>query len=1098
VGEGHPDFATALDNLATLYRLVGDYAAAQPLYRQALQIRARTIGEEHPDFAASLSNLGLLCRLMGNYTEAEAFLRQALKVRREALGEEHPDLAASLNNLALLSESMGNYAAAEPLLLRARDILQSSLGPDHPTFASSLNNVAHFYESVGNYAAAEPLYHQALEIRRRALGEEHPDFAASLRCLARLHDATGNYLAAVDLYRRAGDILGSALGEEHPYFVTNLGDLALTYRSMGNYAAAEPLLLEALEKTRRALGEGHPDFATSLSNLGWLYESMGKQAAAEPLLRRALEIRRKALGEMHADFATSLYSVAALCDSRGDYVAAEPLYRQALEIWRNSLGGHHPNIAASLGRRADLYRRMGNYGAAEHLNRQALEIEREIFGEEHHRFACALSTLGILYELTGNYGAAEPLLRQALEISRKTRGETHPDFAVSLTNLGLLCRLMGKYVEAEPLHRQAMEILRTALGAEHPAFANSLVHLAEFYRSMGNYAEAEPLNKQALEIYRKVMGENHLDFAVGLNSLAMVYAATGRENEALALMLHAATIEDKMIGQVFSIASESQRMAYIDSIQRNLDSLLSLISDYLPGNTEAVQAGFDLVLRHKAIGAEALAAQRDAVLGGKYPGLEPALRELTTLRMQIAQKTLAGPGVDGVEVHRNQLAEWTNRRERLEADLARQIPEMNAAMKLRTTDRHAVALALPERTVLVEFVRFAVLDFKAVPCRGEPKWKPARFLAFAMRAGEPDIVHMIDLGEADAIDKMIATFRAGITGEAENHGSQDTQSCETLLTNPNQVVTLRETLFDPLLTALGGHKRVLIAPDGDLSRLPFEVLPARDGGRLIDEYHISYLGTGRDALRFREATSGRPSAPLVLADPDLDLGRKELSAASSGRSQIDLSAPKVKAGLWSGLFARQRVAQASPSAQPVRSATPVGRKSRDLDPRTLHFESLPGTRVEGEQVAEMLGVRPWLGEAALEAPLKACKSPRILHLATHGFFLRDQKRDRNEEPSETIDVPGDEPGRMLGARLENPMLRSGLILAGFNTWCRGEALPPEAEDGLLTAEDVSGLNLLDTDLVVLSACETGLGEVGPGRECSGSAERSRWPERKGW
>jgi len=132
----------------------------------------------------------------------------------------------------------------------------------------------------------------------------------------------------------------------------------------------------------------------------------------------------------------------------------------------------------------------------------------------------------------------------------------------------------------------------------------------------------------------------------------------------------------------------------------------------------------------------------------------------------------------------------------------------------------------------------------------------------------------------------------------------------------------------------------------------------------------------------------------------------------------------------------------------------------------------------------MLGVQPWLGGAALEAPLKACKSPRILHLATHGFFLPDQKRDPNKERGQQLSAfggaSGAETSRMAGPGLENPLLRSGLALAGANTWCRGGSLPPEAEDGILTAEDVSGLNLLDSDLVVLSACETGLGEVRTG------------------
>src|SRR5262249_18136022 len=144
-----------------------------------------------------------------------------------------------------------------------------------------------------------------------------------------------------------------------------------------------------------------------------------------------------------------------------------------------------------------------------------------------------------------------------------------------------------------------------------------------------------------------------------------------------------------------------------------------------------------------------------------------------------------------------------------------------------------------------------------------------------------------------------------------------------------------------------------------------------------------------------------------------------------------------------------------------------------------HFRRLPGTRAEGKRVADLLGVRPWLEADALEGRLKQSRSPRVLHLATHGFFLEDQPHDPNRAPHDPGRV-GDEAtgfGRLSGPLPENPLLRSGLALAGAQTWLDGAPLPSEAEDGLLTAEDVTGLDLLDTQLVVLSACETGLGEV---------------------
>jgi CHAT domain-containing protein/tetratricopeptide (TPR) repeat protein len=400
LGEGHPDYATSLNNLAALYYTLGDYGKALPLYRQALEVRKKALGEQHPDYATSLNNLAALYEAMGEYGQALPLYRRALEITKQALREQHPDYASSLTNLATLYCLMGDYGKALPFYRQALAIQKKALGEQHPAYATSLNNLAALYESLGDYGKALPLYRQALEVRKQALGEEHPDYAQSLDNLATLYCSLGDYGKALPLYRQALEVRKQALGEEHPDYATSLDGLALLCWVMGDYGKALPLLRKALEIRKQALGEEHPDYATSLNTLALLYWEMGDYGKALPLCRQAMEVRKRALGEQHPIYATSLNTLATLYWSMGDYAQAEPFLRQGLDIQRGSLElaaaaqSERQQLAMadqlrgtldaylSLGRRAGqpaerAYRHMMAWKGAVLLRQRRLRLERQ-------------------------------------------------------------------------------------------------------------------------------------------------------------------------------------------------------------------------------------------------------------------------------------------------------------------------------------------------------------------------------------------------------------------------------------------------------------------------------------------------------------------------------------------------------------------------------------------------------------------------------------------------------------------------------------------------------------------------------------------------
>ncbi len=1075
-GQKDARFIAATVTLANLYRMVEDYDRARRLYRWALQLKRQEAAPNQADIAALLNSLGDLFRAMGQFTLAEQHLTEALTIRQHLYPGDQPDLARTLHSLGRLHLSRGNYAEAEAKFNRAHQMRQATLPDDDPALAHSLHDLARLHHAWGKYDQARTRYRDAFRRRLAVWGKTHPEVGQSLRDQARLFHDLGQYEEAERLYTQAVAISRELFGAEHPLYATDLEGLARLYHAWGRYEEAETRYQAARHIRETKLGRESLPFAHSVENLARLRYTLGDYTEARRLQQWAWQIKRQGVGETHPDIAPTLDDLARSWQALGDYERAVSLFKESLALRRESVSATHPDLAATLDDLAVLYQTMGDYRRAEQHYLDALEIRQQTLSATHPDLADSLHNLATLYAAIADYDQAAPLFEQALDIRRQALGAQHPAYAESLFEIGRLAlatdaqqqaisRLAearaiqqnslgathpavartlayladarcagGDYAAAEPLYIRAKEIWQAGGGETHPDFGRGLHHLAALYRAQGRYDAAKSIYHWALQIRRAALGDSHPDVAATLTDLAATYTALGRLDLAQQTMAEAAAIHDRMIGAVFAIGSERQRLGYLRTFSHHLDTLLSLITGHLADSVEARQTAYGTLLRRKALGAEVSLAQREALLSRRYPDLAEKFRALQTLRQQIGQKMLAGPGPEPAAVHQQTLADWTGQREKLEVELARQVEEMDLSRQLAASGWQHIRAALPEGAAVVEWVRFTPFDFKARPAHGEQPGQAARYVAFVLTKTGP--LQMFDLGEADPLDRMIEDFRFTITGDpAERaqrglfYGEDDESD-----TRPDVAIgqPLRAALFDPLSPAIGSHRRLFLAPAGDLNRLPFEILPLADGGRLIDDYRLSYLTVGRDVLRFGTRAGGQATQPVVIADPDFDL---------------EATTPVIERRQASG---RQQ--------------------SKDLRGAGVHFGRLPGTQTEGRQIAEMLEVTPWMAEVALEATLKAASSPRLLHIATHGFFLPDQERDDSDTGG------GGKWGR-LSHGLESPLLRSGLALAGANTWLDHGELPPEAEDGILTAEDVAGLDLRATELVVLSACETGLGVV---------------------
>jgi CHAT domain-containing protein/tetratricopeptide (TPR) repeat protein len=945
-----------------------------------------------------------------------------------------PDLK-SMAEQANKKYSEGNYADSAAIWQKILLIVERHFGPYHPNVALGLNNLAESLRAQGKYAEAEPHFRRALEINEKSLGFDHVDVATSLVNLAGLLRERGDYKAAIPLARRSLVIRVKALGPDHPDTASGLNALAAILDEQGNYEEALRLYRIALAIREKNLGSDHPDVATSLNNLAGVLREQGKYGAAEPLSRRALAIREKSLGSDHPEVATSLNNLAGVLSGQGQHGAAELLHRRALSIREKTFGLDHPEVASSLDNLAGVLRDQGKYGAAEPLSRQALAITEKTLGQDHPDVAVRINNLAGLLSLQGQYSASELLHGRALVIREKTYGADHPEVAVSLNNLAAVLRDQGKYTVAESLQRRVLIINEKTLGVDHPLIATSLNNLAGLLSLQGQYSAAELLHRRALPIREKTYGAEHSQVAISLNNLAGVLRDQGKYIEAESFQRRALAIQIKELGQEhITVAASLGNLAGLLNLQGQYSVEILTLKRSL-----AIESSW-LIRELPLLPDQARSAQLRKLghawettfgLINQYPPASHLALETRLSRQGLLAEIekrqsflLNNPGVDRAMVEKlrgltqelasislsaDRRAALSEQRDKLQAELYRRIPDL----QIQLVTSAEVAKALPADGVLVEFQRYQLFDGRKPK---NQRWGEAHYIALVLK---PDgSISAVPLGPAAAID---AQAHKGLSSSAQ--GQSDAEASWAQLSNQ---------LLKPLLPQLSGSRQWFLSPDGELNRVPFAALPApqETSKPLAQAVQLRLLTTGRELVRLQQsAPSG--SAALVVANPDYE----RVSARGA-------AAPPPDASL---VVAQRRSARVGSSK----------------------WKPLPGSEREGQQVAQLLSSRLISGPTATTTELLRQQGPRVLHIATHGFFVADQ----DSPTTNPLGVVQEKAPQLQALRGEDLQLRSGLVFAGANQ----PDLDPK-DDGYLTAAEAVTLNLKGTELVVLSACSTGQGE----------------------
>lgn len=968
----------------------------------------------------------------GDLKRAIPYFEKARWSIKKDFGVANQNYLTTSSNLAMIYVELGDGRTAEALYLHVDSIYETHTLLSRGDYALNLLDLAALYEQNVQYDKAIPLYHKAIQIRKSMLGAGHFDCAQPLNNLALLYYRQQEPLQAEPLYQEALSIYRNAGHKSDAGYLAVLKNLSVLYEKQREWAKAEPLRVEFTHLCKKKDGEASAAYRSNLSDLAFLYHQMGDHLKAEAIYMDILQVYKGNELEHDPAYAAALTDLAYLHEKSGNMVGVESLYLEAMDTFRKFNATDAPDYGLVLNNLAFLYTKQGQYAKAEPLYLENLQLVARIFGKQHMNYTSLLSNLADLYESEGNYEKAEVYYKEAIFIRKKNLGEKHNGYASSVNNLAVLYESQGKYAAAEALYVEAIHVLKANLGENHPDYATTLYNLAYCDFSQGNYHDAEALLTEAVKIHKSALGTKHTSYATSLNGLAVLYEKRREYSMAEPMYVEVLSLRRELLGEQhpdYAISLNNLALCYVNQgkyaqaaplyieIKQNL---LNQIESNFYALSEKERGYYVNMLAHSFEYFNAFASKYSVespqIIADVYDCqlATKALLYNSTHKMQ--QRIVQGHD----ETLKQLYHDWQSKREALAAayQLSKE-EQLQQGLVLAQLEDRANAL---EKNLSRKSQMFAHLfetktptwdDVRKVLKPGECAIEVVRYIS-ADQSAEDSVHYMILILRPDMVSHPEMVLLHNGSALEHKYASYYGNALKYRFTDRHSY----EQYWAKIAQQLQGVHKVYLSCDGVYNQINLLTLQNPQTSKyLFEELDIQQVSNTRDILTLRSHhhhLGGHHHKGVLLGHPNYG----EVSTA-------------------------------------VLSFEGLG-----------FVSDLPETKEEVLHIKAIcdknhIEVEPHFDTDASEAFVKSIKNPRFLHIATHGFFLKD--------------LDGPLAGEVMGIErkklVDHPLLRSGLLLAEANhAFVNGG-------DGVLTALEAMNLNLDETDLVVLSACETGLGDV---------------------
>lgn len=917
---------------------------------------------------------------------------------------------------------------------------------------SLLEQIGFNFQDLKDYNNAVIYFEQAFNINNKMYGEYNEGNFSYLANIIVNYNFLNNYKKSIVYLQKAIKLNEFKYGINDRKYLVSLNNLAYVYDLDGQFEQAEILYKKIVEIRKITIGEKHPDYLLSLSNLACTYVEEGKYSLAEPLHIKSIELRKEIFGEKSSEYLISLNNLGFCYSQQGKFLEAEPILEKVLKIRKETLGENNLDYSISLTNLAVLYVDEGKYSLAEPLYIKALEINKKFLGIQHPNYATSLSNLAVLYVSQGMYAKAEPLQKQALEIRKLILGNKHPDYASSVQNLAAIYENQKKYLDAEVLYKEALAINEEVLGGKHPDYATSLDLLAQLYRDQEKYSEAEPLFLKALEIRKEIFGEKNSDYALSINNLAIMYELQDKHTNAELLFLKALEIRKEILGEnhpdyissLFFVANfyriiDSNEIApYYYEQFLNLNHIRMIEDIYTLTEKELMNyIDFKNTLLFSPLSFLNDFPTIYLKINSNCFENELLIKNLSLRNNKLVQRTIQESNNKLLKekykkfitnkIKISKLNEMKNKKsdsdifvsenEILEKDLIKESTTFFEYKKLMSFKWTDLKVKLKSNEVIIDFVSFKYPNSNIL------------YAAFVIK-NDSKFPKFISLFEEKQLDFLLKRNK--------------TPQYITHINKQYLDKSISDLFLNPLEKELEGINIVYLSLTGLAHQIDFAALPINGIQTFGEKYKLHILSSPAEIMDYKVVSLEKKSKIELLLYGGIDY------TISIGYTTLNIYDNSI-----------------SSNEDFINSAKRSG------------IETLPGTLKEVDGISANAKKCGFISKVfkesdATEESIKALDArttPYVLHLATHGFFFPDPIQEISK------DILSSSGKSKIYKNSEDPMMRSGLLLAGAKNYWGKSNHNNTIEDGILTASEISNLDLRACQLVVLSACETGLGEV---------------------